>query len=207
MAAVSALIRKRVEALRLLPATGLIPAGIPGSLTRASEIKHAQLVKTINPVRFVIAVPQREFQLLNHADTLSEVRRSSGVDLILKPFETAQLRKLPFIHPDILILTFPGAFQDPEGFIPVLESFLATELKNIFRENYSIYQEALTESNWDRRAQRYQDLNRKVCESGTMVPGWRIPIFEIISNKLTSPPGEIKRAPKISEFRPRKEDL
>ena len=91
-----------------------------------------------------------------------------------------------------------GGFNDPEGFIALLPTFLVKDFATyIGPELAEKYKRARQEENWTARSELFQQINERLRKDQLMVPGWRIPFFIIGQPNLIAEEATFRYTPRL----------
>ena len=182
MSAIADLLEARCQVMNFQRTTGIIPQGITGYL---SEVKIPDPVKAglDRPMSFTVSVLQREYDQIVVREDTSRIEREYNINL---NFVKAELGgNISDTQPDVAICAYAGGFQDPEGFLTVITSFLNAELSEIFGDLMPLYSQASRETDWSKRHELYQKLNQAMVESRLIVPGWKPELYDCCSGRIS----------------------
>lgn len=163
-----------------LPATGIIPVGISGSLESRVPVSKENLKAPKNNSFF-------ELTFLYMAGSHEKLIRSTELQNTLKKYQI-KINFIPYIlsdnipekikNADIVATTFAGGFNDPMGFIGILyKVFGITFDEYLPKEIKPYYLDAINESDWKKRPQLFMQLNQKIMASSLCIAGWRPKMF------------------------------
>ncbi len=207
MCATEDLIAARVSALNLHRTTGLIPEGIAGHLAKAPKVScDPKALSMVKNRAFTMAVLAREFPVMNDPASIKAIESKYKIKLNLVPIEPQRAVDLKNQKPDIFVLAFAGGFQDPEGFLTVITAMLNTDLVTVFKTDQATYQEASSESDWEKRTPLYIKINTHLIKNMRMVPGWKVKAQRVRCKEVVLNGGDLRYTPKLRDYELREED-
>ena len=130
MQCLQALIEDRAHAMNIPLATGLIPQGIPGSLSERIANTNERY-ENVRERHYVIYAIGRDFDILNSAPDVTRIEKQYSVQLKLHKTDATMFKQLVELKPDILYTGFGGAFIDPDGFVSIVASALLSTFELI----------------------------------------------------------------------------
>ncbi len=202
MAAIQALIGVRQKAIGLTAATGAIPKGIAGYLTDCpiTPIPKTHPTGEVLPIRLAVMKTEMPSLVGDDGAAAREIERAMQVHFDFIPVMPADLPDLPSLKIDALFVGYAGAFSDPEGFITVVSSFLASDLGTILQAERLQYEQAASETDWTRRAELYRQLNHSLVTSRSVVPAWRANACRFRSKRLAAPEVVRTYTPRLKDY-------
>ncbi len=204
MSAVQALFREAIRKYGFASASGVIPQGISGYLD--SVPLPEKPTPSLQEIKITVSVLPN---LMRHFCDSENVRKVEAEHNVKFKF-VEQPDDDPAIvtqRPDILVTSYAGGFQDPEGFLTIISAFLQAEPKDFLGSSYPDYVSASTELSWSKRSQLYRKLNANLVNEQVMVPGWRPDLFRLTWQDLDHKQDQLRYTLKLKDFSvvPRKE--
>ncbi len=167
MSAIQELTNLRIKKLNLIPATGIIPKGIVGYINDTPLLNNSISLPNIKERTFTLMVKNEEKEIFNNIEDIKFIESKYNIQIELKKIDNQSIS-------DIVLLSFGGAFPDPEGFLGVIPVFLENDFMTIFKKNYSDYLSASTDNKSESRNLKYQALVINLMQDFIFVPGWKI---------------------------------
>lgn len=201
MALVEEAFAKGCEKLKFERATGVIPKGVAGHTPEGIAPKISKSNSdTIIPLRIAfVGAAFDEFQKVVDFQSLA---KSKGFELEIVKIPPPDLPKIDQYKPDVIFAGWAGGFNDPEGFIALLPTFLAEDFSTFIGSDLAkIYAQARKEENWTDRSSHFQKLNSELRQQFLMVPGWRIPFYVIGKSNLVSEEATYRYTPRLHTVR------
>lgn len=126
MGLIEEILDKGCKKLELERATGVIPKGVAGHLavTQAPKITHKKYEKT-EPLRLAfIGATFDDFLKGNDAQAIA-IEHGFQIEII--KISPSEMTKIADKKPDVIFAGWAGGFNDPEGFIALLPTFLVKD--------------------------------------------------------------------------------
>jgi hypothetical protein len=159
--------------------TGIIPAGIAGSLLSRPNFKKIDESKQIS---LKISVPQILFELLNNELKNNPHLIDQKIKLELHSYSLNEISKIKESNSQLALISYAGGFYDPEGYLSVLPSMIGRTSLDLFgKKAETIRAKAEIEFNGRLRAEYYREFSNITQEEVRYIPGW-IPIFSDLRN-------------------------
>lgn len=197
MGLIEDLLEKGCKKLDFERATGVIPKGVAGHLssTQAPKVtpkKHDKL----DTLR--LAVVASTFDDFLKANDIQAIAKEHGFQIEIIKVSPVELSKVAEKKPDIIFAGWAGGFNDPEGFIALLPTFLGQDFNTyigpVLAEKYK---KARQEQNWTARSELFQQINGQLRTDQLMVPGWRVPFFIIGEPNMISEEATFRYTPRL----------
>lgn len=197
MGLVEELMSSGCKKLDLERATGVIPKGVAGHLavTQFPKIEKQKYDK-LETIRFVFV--GATFDEFTKKSNIESIAKEHGFKIEVVKIAPTELPKVAEKRPDVIFAGWAGGFNDPEGFIALLPSFLSKDFSTYIGVDISEkYKKAKQEQNWTIRSELFQQINEELRKSQLMVPGWRIPFFIIAKPNLISEEATFRYTPRL----------
>lgn len=178
MSFLSDLVETRCKQTKCQRATGIVPVGIAGFLPEPLKVATAPR-RADKKIKVRLATMGVLFDFLFEGKTAAEVAAKHNVEFEFFTFSPATLKELTVKKPDVVMGSWAGGFNDPEGFLPLLNQLLATDFVKFLEDLAPLYQKARTEQNWTKRANLFREFNERLVKEQRMVPGWKIPMYSV----------------------------
>lgn len=207
MGALRMLFARRRTARGLPTAFGLIPRGVSGhlereipfpDLTRQDVEKAAARRRGVTEIR--VGVPARLKDEIFAPGDVRAVETALGVRFIVAERPGYAI---PRSSVDIIIDSWAGGFNDPEGFIPIITDIAAMPLDEYLGSLREAYRKASRELDWTRRSAMFREFDRDLVRQERMVPGWRMETFTLIRKDLEEADGGFRYTPRLMDVRKR----
>jgi ABC-type transport system substrate-binding protein len=187
--------------------TGVFPSGIPGYIENTPDISTAKKLAVKNR-KFKFLAIGVDAALIRGSSQIIEIAKKYNAEIEIVEIPITQLKDIPKLKPDMLIITYFGGFQDPEGFLTVITSFLNSDLKTVFGEKlYELYIQASQEQDWVKRTDIYKELNKELVLNFRVHPGWRWEGYRYCSELLAPNNQDLSYTTKLKDIKLNKEDL
>lgn len=183
MSFLSDLVEARCEQTKCQRATGIVPVGIAGFLPEPLRVAAAPKHED-KKIKVRLATMGILFNFLFEGKTAAAVAAKHNIDFEFFTFSPATLKELTTKKPDVVMGSWAGGFNDPEGFLPLLNQLLATDFVKFLEDLAPLYQKARTEQNWTKRAELFREFNERLVKEQRMVPGWKIPMYSVLRPNL-----------------------
>ncbi|MGE0527333.1 MAG: ABC transporter substrate-binding protein [Bdellovibrionales bacterium] len=183
MGFLSDLVEVRCGQTKCQRATGIVPVGIAGFLPEPLKIPSKPAASG-KKLKVRIAGMGILFNFLFEGKTASEIAAKYNVEFDFFTFTPATLNELAVKKPDVVMGSWAGGFNDPEGFLPLLNQLLAADFMTYLEDLAPLYQKARTELNWTKRAELFREFNERLVREQRMIPGWKIPMYSALRPNL-----------------------
>ncbi len=177
------LVETKVAELNLQRATGIVPVGVAGYLPEQVSIKSSSR-DTSKTLKIHVAGIGHLFDPLFEGDTAKKIAAKYGAEIKYSIFTAANLQELKLLKPDVIMGSWAGGFNDPEGFLPILNSLLSVDFVEYLADLAPVYKKARMEQNWTKRSELFREFNEKLVQGQKMIPGWKIPMFSMSRSGL-----------------------
>lgn len=197
MGLIEEVLDKGCKKMELERATGVIPKGVAGHLavTQVPKITRKKYEKT-EPLRLAfVGATFDDFLKGNDAQAMA---KEHGFQIEIIKISPSEMTKIAEKKPDIIFAGWAGGFNDPEGFIALLPTFLGKDFGTYIGPALAEkYKRARQEENWTMRSELFQQLNEKLRTDQLMVPGWRIPFYIIGKPNMISEEATYRYTPRL----------
>ena len=181
--------------------TGVFPSGIPGYIDKTPDISRLKNLNTANR-KFKFLAVGVDGALIKSSEKINSIAKKYNAEIEVIEIPIIRLKEIASIKPDMIIITYAGGFQDPEGFLTVITAFLNTDLKKVFGINlYELYIQASQELDWAKRADVYKELNKKLIMDYRVYPGWRWEGFRYCSSLLAPNNQDLSYTTKLKDIK------
>ncbi len=205
MAFVEDVFAKGTRKLGLERATGVIPKGVAGhsAVSKAPKFPAVKRSDKLDLVKLAFVGATFD-DFLKDAD-VETIARAHGFKTEILKISPAEFSSIPSKRPDIIFAGWAGGFNDPEGFIALLPTFLIKDFDAYIGPELSKkYRGARQEQNWTDRSAVFQEINERLRHDGLMAPGWRIPFFIAGQPNLVSEEATFRYTPRLHLVKERK---
>ncbi|MFZ4402726.1 MAG: ABC transporter substrate-binding protein [Pseudobdellovibrionaceae bacterium] len=167
----------------LARSTGMIPVGVQGHLSeRINILPAASTQKEVTTIKLAY-LPGVFSDFLNDAQTL-KIMNDHNIQLELIEFTPQTIKSLVQKKPDIVTGSWAGAFNDPLGFLGLLDDLLNMPFTKYIGALSSEFEEARLESDWSKRALLFKNLSKHIIEDGLMLGGWKTASYFVAKNGI-----------------------
>lgn len=189
---------KGSKELSLERATGVIPKGVAGHLSEPSLKLTKSPPVSGKKEKLKLAFIAATFDEMLKSVDVKKVGFEHGFDVEILKVAPTELAGLSEKKPDVVFAGWAGGFNDPEGFIALLPTFLGKDFITYIGPKLSeVYKKAKQEGDWTVRSSQFKSLNKELHETRLMAPGWRIP-FSIVGRKeLISEEATFRYTPRL----------
>ena len=197
MGLIEEILDKGCKKLELERATGVIPKGVAGHLavTQVPKITHKKYEKT-EPLR--LAVVGATFDDFLKGNDVQAIAKEHGFQIEIIKVSPSEMPKIAEKKPDIIFAGWAGGFNDPEGFIALLPTFLGKDFGTYIGPALAEkYKRARQEENWTVRSELFQQINEQLRKDQLMVPGWRVPFYIIGQTNMISEEATFRYTPRL----------
>ncbi len=179
-------------------ATGIVPVGVAGSLQDPVKFE-ASIPATDNTEKTKISIaglgPNFDFMFKgSEAKTLAT---KYGLEIDFYNFTALELDTLKTKKPDVVMAAWAGGFNDPEGFLPLLNVILGVDFVEYLENLRPLYQSARIEQDWTKRTELFKQFNEKLVREMRMVPGWKIEMYSLAKHGLTEEKVGFRYTPRL----------
>lgn len=183
MSFLNELVEEKTKGHKLQRATGIVPVGISGYLPESvkSEKPSGKIEKKIS----VSVAVMGAFDFIFEGEDAKKLADSYGIELSHFSFTPLELASIKAKKPDVVMAGWAGGFNDPEGFLPLLNQLLGVDFVDYLGDLRPIYLQARIEQDWSKRSDLFRSFNKKIVEQKRMVPGWKVPMYAVSRSGLT----------------------
>ena len=192
------LIQDNVGSQNFQRASGMIPVGIEGSLQKMPAIPAFKkgLLKEIR-----IASLGGAFARYLTDEKISQIKEKYGVQVYHRNFSFLELNELSDWKADIIGGSWAGGFNDPTGFLGLLNVIFGMPFKEYLKDLGPSLAHTELEEDWAKRAGEFRVLGESVIKSGLMTPGWRVPMYEVKNSLVQNLQFQIRYTPRLVNFK------
>lgn len=194
---VETILEKSSTELKFERATGVIPKGVAGHLLssdfKAGEIKKS---KSTDVIRLAFVASTFD-EMLSKVDVI-KLGAEFGFKVEVIKVAPTELTGLSAKKPDVVFAGWAGGFNDPEGFIALLPTFIGKSfIEYIGADLAEIYKKARHDSNWTERSELFRRMNSDLRKNRLMAPGWRVPFSIVGDPNLISEEATYRYTPRL----------
>jgi len=201
MGLVEEVLTEGCKKLELERATGVIPKGVAGhiAVTQSPKVAHKKYEK-LETLR--LAFIAATFDDLLKVVDIQAIAKEHGFKVEVIKILPSEMDQIAGKKPDVIFAGWAGGFNDPEGFIALLPTFLVKDFGTYIGPSISeTYKRARQEQNWTTRSELFQEINSQLRKTQLMVPGWRIPFFVVGEPSLISEEATFRYTPRLHTLR------
>lgn len=176
-------------------ATGIIPKGVAGHLAeyKGNDVKTNGKSSSLNKLR--IGYKGSLFDEIIESGEVKDIAKKAGLDLEFIRIDNSNQASANI---DIIFAAWAGGFNDPEGFIGLLQTNLGQDFISYAGTKIAeLYKKARAEQNWADRSALFQKINKELRDSSLMVPGWKISYFVVGQPSLLSEESTYRYTPRF----------
>lgn len=168
------------KALQYDRATGVIPKGVAGHSDKAPHVAKVDVPQKQELDKLKIGTLGALFDELFLNKELFTIAKKHGFDLEIVKIPQNDSKNISEKKIDVVLAGWAGGFNDPEGFIALLPTYLGKDFVSyIGPELAEIYKKSRVEQDWTLRSSLFQKVNEGLRTSQLMVPGWKIPLYVV----------------------------
>lgn len=184
MAFLDELIDLKTKELHFQRATGIVPVGISGYLPERVKFEKPEISKSAKKETLSVAVVGA-FDFIFSGDEVKKLADSYGLEVNVINIKPIDIGTISSKKPDVVMAAWAGGFNDPEGFLPLLNQLLGVDFVEYLGDLRPIYLQARIEQDWSKRSDLFRSFNKKIVEQKRMVPGWKVPMYAVSRDGLT----------------------
>ncbi len=178
--------------------TGMIPVGVQGHLSERPIITD---VKNGKNIKIKLAYLPGVFGEFIRSKETVDIFSSYKIDLSLFEFNPQTITTLPELKPDIVTGSWAGGFNDPMGFLGLLNILLGMQFSE-YLQRYSLNLEgAASEENWSVREDKFRTITADVVRLGINIPGWKTNTYFVSKPSITEEELQIRYTPRFSNIK------
>lgn len=160
-------------------ATGVIPKGVAGHLLKP-DFEPGKAPTSKKAMKLKLAFVASTFDEMNSKVDVQKLGKEFGFDVEVIKVAPTELSNLSGKRPDIVFAGWAGGFNDPEGFIALLPTFIGKPFSEYIGPKLAeIYKKARHDADWTARSELFRTMNSSLRKDRLMAPGWRVP-FSIV---------------------------
>lgn len=201
MTLLAQIIENAAKSKHLQRATGIVPVGIAGSLPEPVKLASSKIDKDAKRVKIRVAALGNTFNFLFEGKEVKDLAENFGIDLEMFSFSPNELATLGTKKPDAVIASWAGGFNDPEGFLPLLNLVLGVDFVEYLENLRPLYQSARVEQDWTKRSAIFKEFNQKIVQEMRMIPGWKIPMYSLSRNGLIEEKVGFRYTPRLNNVK------
>ncbi len=178
--------------------TGMIPTGIQGH-----TVNRPSIDKSISnhPIKIKIAYLPGVFSDFISAKETKEIFSSAKLEVILYQFNPQTISSLPEQRPDIVTGSWAGGFNDPMGFLGLLNILLGQPFDTYLQKYNLNLEEAASEEDWSARADKFRNISQRAVQLGINIPGWKTNTYFVSKPNITEEETQMKYTPRFSNIK------
>lgn len=178
-------------------ATGVIPKGVAGHLPNADfEIGAAKKNKESEILKLAFVAATFD-EMLSKVD-VQKLGKEFGFNVEILKISPTELGTLSAKKPDVVFAGWAGGFNDPEGFIALLPTFIGKDFVDYIGPKLAeTYKSARHDSNWTVRSDLFRKMNSSLRKDRLMAPGWRVPFSIVGKPNLISEEATYRYTPRL----------
>jgi len=195
------LIHENVKSNNFQRSTGMIPVGIEGSLQKMPEIQSFKK-GPLGELR--IASLGGAFAKYLTEQKIAQIKEKYAVQVYHQNFSFLELKELGAWKADIIAGAWAGGFNDPAGFLGLLNVIFGIPFKDYLENLGKQLEQTERQDDWGKRATEFRELGAAVIKSGLMTPGWRIPMYEVKNNAVQNIQFQTRYTPRLVNYKVKK---
>lgn len=184
MAFLDELVDIKTKNLKFQRATGIVPVGISGYLPERVKFEKPEIQKSTKKETLSVAVVGA-FDFVFEGEEVKKLAESYGLEVNVINIKPIDIGTISSKKPDVVMAAWAGGFNDPEGFLPLLNQLLGVDFVEYLGDLRPIYLQARVEQDWSKRSDLFRSFNKKIVEQKRMVPGWKVPMYAVSRSGLT----------------------
>lgn len=184
MAFLDELVEVKAKKLNFQRATGIVPVGISGYLPERVKFEKPETPKAAKKEVLSVAVVGA-FDFVFEGEEVKKLADSYGLEVNVINIKPIDIGTISAKKPDVVMAAWAGGFNDPEGFLPLLNQLLGVDFVEYLGDLRPIYLQARIEQDWSKRSDLFRSFNKKIVEQKRMVPGWKVPMYAVSRSGLT----------------------
>ncbi len=199
------LIQLRRESLHFSPSFGLIPMGVSGHIINeiifpkpVSTLSKAVVFKHPDWSQISVVIPPRLKNEVIDSDLIKSIESAHGVKINI--IENSDFAKMDLHDVDVIIDRWAGGFNDPEGFLPILNQIVKNSVHSYSKDLLLKLTAASKELSWSRRSDLFRDFDMTLVKESWVVPAWRTSAYTLTSKPLEEPASNLRYTPKIFDL-------
>lgn len=194
---VEAVFEQASKSLGFERATGVIPKGVAGHLLNA-DFKPDKSVKVKKSQKLKLAFVAATFDDMISKVDVQKLGKEYAFEVEVLKVSPTELSSLPGKKPDVVFAGWAGGFNDPEGFIALLPTFIGKPFSDYIGPKLAeIYKKARHDSDWTSRSELFRTMNSSLRKDRLMAPGWRIPFSIVGKPNLISEEATYRYTPRL----------
>ncbi len=191
------LVEKKTQEKKLQRATGLVPVGIAGFLPEPIKFNPKKQDVSGPKTKLTLAGLGNAFAFLFEGETAKKLAAKYGFELEFYTFTPSELGTIKNRKPDVLMASWAGGFNDPEGFLPLLNQVLGVDFVEYLENLRPLYQSARVEQDWTKRSELFREFNQKMVLEKRMVPGWKLVTYSVAKRGLAEDKVGFRYTPRL----------
>lgn len=196
------LVERKTEEKKLQRATGIVPVGVAGFLPEPLKFDSKNMAEHSGPkTKISLAGLGNAFAFLFEGDFAKQLAAKHGLEIEFFTFTPSELGSIKNRKPDVLMASWAGGFNDPEGFLPLLNQVLGVDFVEYLEDLKPIYQAARVEQDWTKRSELFREFNKKIVLQKRMVPGWKLNTFSVAKSGLGEEKVGFRYTPRLSNVK------
>lgn len=191
------LVEKKTQEKKLQRATGIVPVGIAGFLPEPIKFDSKKELSSGPKTKLSLAGLGNAFGFLFEGETAKALATKYGFELEFFTFTPSELGTIKNRKPDVLMASWAGGFNDPEGFLPLLNQVLGVDFVEYLENLRPLYQSARVEQDWTKRSELFREFNQKIVLEKRMVPGWKLTTYSVAKRGLAEDKVGFRYTPRL----------
>lgn len=191
------LVEKKTQEKKLHRATGIVPVGIAGFLPDPIKFDPKKEDVTGPKTKLALAGLGNAFAFLFEGETAKKLAAKYGFEVEFYTFTPSELGTIKNRKPDVLMASWAGGFNDPEGFLPLLNQVLGVDFVEYLENLRPLYQSARVEQDWTKRSELFREFNQKIVLEKRMVPGWKLTTYSVAKRGLAEDKVGFRYTPRL----------
>ena len=196
----SELVALKANEKKLQRATGIVPVGIAGYLTEPVKVENSKASNTPK-LTAKIAVVGSTLKFLFEGDEAKKLAKSRGIELEPLTISPSELGSVKEKKPDVIVASWAGGYNDPEGFLPLLNQVLGVDFVEYLEDLRPLYQSARIEQDWTKRSELFREFNQRLVQQMRMVPGWKLVTYSVTKGGLAEDKVGFRYTPRLSNVK------
>ncbi len=182
-----------------IPATGIIPIGIPGALENR-EVSNFKIDSALSSIKVNLYYISGSHDNFINSSELKATILKYNINLVMKPYSVSES---PSNHKDadIIATSFAGGFNDPMGFIGILYKIFGIPFEDYLPSDFKTYfTDAKDENDWKKRTLLFKQLNAKIVKSSLCIPGWKSRMYSLVRPNISNEKTLFRYTPRLINY-------
>ncbi len=201
MSFLAELVEFKAREQKLQRATGIVPVGIAGYLAEPVKTESKSAHPTTVKTKVRIAAVGSNLKFLFEGDEVKKLASSRGFEIEPIIISASELGTVKDKKPDVMVASWAGGYNDPEGFLPLLNQVLNVDFVQYLEDLQPLYQSARVEQDWTKRSELFREFNQKIVQQKRMVPGWKLVTYSVTKGGLAEDKVGYRYTPRLSNVK------